>query len=108
MDLNGLWTNGVGIYNAKDGYSYNRLGVWNRVAYYWEYSGFDSCDGHPDGSGRYHHHVNPKCLYTDTGSSHSSIIGWAFDSYPIYGAYAVTSRQMTHHRLLKNSQQVGI
>lgn len=38
MGVNGLWTNGVGIYNAKDGYSYNNLSVWNRNAYYWEYS----------------------------------------------------------------------
>ena len=38
MGLIGLWTNGLGIYNAKDGYSYNSLGVWNRNAYFWEYS----------------------------------------------------------------------
>ena len=36
MGTNGLWKNGVAIYNAKDGYSYNSLGVWNRNAYYWE------------------------------------------------------------------------
>ena len=34
----GVWKNGVAMYNAWDGYSYNSLGVWNRNAYYWEYS----------------------------------------------------------------------
>lgn len=38
MGVIGLWKNGVGIYNAKDGYSYNNQSVWNRNAYYWEYS----------------------------------------------------------------------
>jgi len=53
----GLWIDGVSMFNPKDGYSYNSLGVWNRNAYYWEYSSFDSCNGHPDSSKEYHIHV---------------------------------------------------
>ena len=52
---------------------------------------FDSCYGHPDGSGTYHHHVNPNCMYTPSSSSHSPIIGWAYDGYPIYGPYGYSS-----------------
>jgi hypothetical protein len=37
----GLWINGVSIYNADDGYSYNNQGVWNRNAYMYEGVSFD-------------------------------------------------------------------
>jgi len=84
----GIWSNGVSIFNAKDGMSYNNAGVWNRDALYWEGISFDNCLGHPAPGGEYHHHVNPKCLYDDTDSTnHSPIIGYAFDGFPIYGAY---------------------
>ena len=47
--------------------------------------------GHPDKSGTYHNHVNPVCMYTASSTSHSPIIGWAWDGYPIYGPYGYTS-----------------
>ena len=84
----GVWSNGVSIFNAKDGMSYNDEGIWNRDAYYWEGASFDDCLGHPAGNGEYHHHVSPTCLYDDTDSlNHSPIIGYAFDGFPVYGAY---------------------
>lgn len=84
----GVWSNGVAIYNASDGMSYNNDGTWHRNAYYFEGSSFDDCLGHPDQSGCYHHHVNPRCLYNDSAKTqHSPIIGYAFDGYPVYGAY---------------------
>ncbi len=50
---------------------------------------FDPCLGHPNNTHEYHLHVNPTCLYDDTDSSqHAPIIGFAFDGFPIYGAYA--------------------
>lgn len=92
----GVWTNGVSVFNAKDGMSYNNAGVWNRNALYYEGSSFDDCLGHPAPNGEYHHHVNPTCLYDDTDSlNHSPIIGFAFDGYPIYGAYAYTNTDGT-------------
>jgi hypothetical protein len=92
----GVWTNGVSIFNVSDAQSYNNAGVWNRNAFYWEAPGFDNCLGHPQQQGEYHHHVNPKCLYDATNSSvHSPIIGWAFDGYPVYGAYAYTNTNGT-------------
>jgi hypothetical protein len=92
----GVWSNGVSIYNAKDGMSYSNAGVWNRNALYYEGVSFDSCLGHPAQNGEYHHHVNPKCLYDDTDSTnHSPIIGFAFDGFPIYGAYAYTNTNGT-------------
>ncbi|MBS1914430.1 MAG: YHYH protein [Bacteroidetes bacterium] len=84
----GVWTNGVSIFNAKDAHSYNNQNVWNQNAIIVEGSSFDACLGHPAPNGEYHHHLNPRCLYDDQDSSHHSpIIGFAFDGYPIYGAY---------------------
>ena len=88
----GVWSNGVSIFNAWDAMSYLNGGVWRQNAIVVEGPSFDSCLGHPAPNGEYHHHLNPKCLYNDRDSSrHSPIIGFAFDGYPIYGAYAYTN-----------------
>ena len=85
----GVWTNGVSIFNTQDAMSYNNRGKWNQNAYFFEGSGFDNCLGHPAPGGEYHHHVSPKCLYDiNDNAHHSPIIGYAFDGYPVYGAYA--------------------
>jgi len=92
----GIWTNGVSIYNAWDGMSYNNKGYCDQNAYYFEGVSFDTCLGHPAQNGEYHHHINPKCLYNDADSlHHSPIIGYAFDGFPIYGAYAYTNTNGT-------------
>jgi len=84
----GVWSNGVSIFNAKDAMSYNGQGIWNQNAYFFEGASFDNCLGHPAPNGEYHHHVNPTCLYNDTDSLvHAPIIGYAFDGFPVYGAY---------------------
>ena len=80
-------------------------GVWNRDAIKYEKLGFDCSKGHPAGT-NYHHHQNPSAfkndltlvsticnlydadgLYTINTSQHSPLIGFAYDGYPIYGAY---------------------
>ncbi len=88
----GVWKNGVSVFNVSDAMSYNNAGVWNRNAYFWEGPGFDLCLGHPQQQGEYHHHVSPTCLYDQTDSiHHSPVIGYAFDGFPIYGAYAYSN-----------------
>lgn len=81
-------------------------GVWNRDAVVAEKAGFDCAKGHP-AMGNYHHHQNPSAfnldlnvistvcnlyladgLYTIDASQHSPLIGFAYDGFPIYGAYA--------------------
>ena len=103
----GVWTNGVSIFNVSDAMSYNNAGVWNRNAYYWEgdkfgtvTNGFDNCLGHPQQQGEYHHHVSPKCLYNIYDSTHHSpIIGYAFDGYPVYGAYGYSDSMNTSSKI---------
>lgn len=81
-------------------------GVWNRDAVVGERLGFDCSKGHPAGT-NYHHHQNPSAfkldikvisticnlydadgLYVIDSSKHSPLIGFAYDGFPIYGAYA--------------------
>ena len=67
-----------------------------RDALFWEGISFDNCLGHPAPNGEYHLHVNPTCLYDDTDSTvHSPIIGYAFDGFPIYGAYGFSNTNGT-------------
>lgn len=92
----GVWTNGVSIFNAKDARSYQNAGVWNQNAITVEGPGFDDCLGHPAPNGEYHHHLNPTCLYYDVDASmHSPIIGYAFDGFPVYGAFAYSNTDGT-------------
>ncbi len=79
--------------------------AWSRDAIPAEKGGFDCSKGHP-ANGNYHHHQNPSSfkldlnvvsticnlydadgLYTLDSNSHSPLIGFAYDGYPIYGAY---------------------
>lgn len=79
---------------------------WNRDAIPAEMGGFDCSKGHP-AMGNYHHHQNPSAfkldkvvlsnicnlydangLYMIDSSSHSPLIGYAYDGFPIYGAFA--------------------
>ena len=80
--------------------------VWNRDAVVAERIGFDCAKGHP-AMGNYHHHQNPSAfkldlnvistvcnlydadgLYIINANQHSPLIGFAYDGFPIYGAYA--------------------
>ena len=84
----GLLTNGVAIYNGWDGFSYMDKGYWLRNAFVFEGISFDSCNGHPDPRGFYHVHLIPSCLYDPHDhTKHSPIIGYMFDSYPVYGSF---------------------
>lgn len=102
----GLWSNGVAVFNPKDGQHWNSstnsfaMGMvdngWNRNALYYEGVSFDNCLGHPGPDGTYHNHVNPSCLYDGTDSTqHSPIIGYAFDGFPIYGAFGYANADGT-------------
>ncbi|WP_341903300.1 YHYH protein [Fluviicola taffensis] len=81
-------------------------GVWNRDAVVAERGGFDCAKGHP-AMGNYHHHQSPSAfdldlqvistvcnlydsdgLYAIDSTQHSPLIGYAYDGFPIYGAYA--------------------
>lgn len=86
---------------------------WNRDAVPAEKLGFDCSKGHP-AMGNYHHHQNPSAfnldltvisticdlyaadgLYAINTSEHSPLIGYAYDGFPIYGAYGYANADGT-------------
>jgi hypothetical protein len=97
----GVFVNGVAIYNAQDAQSFNNQGVWYQNAVVFEEDGMDIALGHPSpvqgggniGSyvvGQYHHHQRPVSLLSQLGddsASHSPLVGFAFDGFPVYGPY---------------------
>jgi uncharacterized protein (TIGR03437 family) len=87
-------------------------GIWVRNAAYGEAETFDNCNAHQPNVGMYHNHVNPVCLRAQLNDNvvavysgrlgtqyaektapwtHSPILGWAFDGYPVYGPYAYSN-----------------
>ncbi len=83
----------------------NTVRPWNRDAIPAERPGFDCAKGHP-AMGNYHHHQNPSAfnldlnvistvcnlyaadgLYVIDSTQHSPLIGFAYDGFPMYGAY---------------------
>ncbi len=92
----GVWRNGVSVFNAKDARSYNNKNIWHQNAIVVEAASFDDCLGHPAPNGEYHHHLNPVCLYDQANkTAHSPIIGYAFDGFPVYGAYGYANTDGT-------------
>ncbi|MFM1772132.1 MAG: hypothetical protein RLZZ71_1274 [Bacteroidota bacterium] len=88
-------------------------GVWNRDAVPAERIGFDCAKGHP-AMGNYHHHQNPSAfnldlvvlsnvcdiyaadgLYVINSTEHSPLLGYAYDGFPIYGAYGYANADGT-------------
>ncbi|MBL7887341.1 MAG: YHYH protein [Flavobacterium sp.] len=91
----------------------NTTQAWNRDAVVAERAGFDCSKGHPAGT-NYHHHQNPSAfdldltvlsticnlydsdgLYTINPSQHSPLIGFAYDGFPVYGAYGYANTDGT-------------
>ncbi len=87
--------------------------AWNRDAIPAEKAGFDCAKAHP-AMGNYHHHQNPSAfnldltvisnvcdtypsdgLYVINPSQHAPLLGFAYDGFPIYGAYAYTNTNGT-------------
>lgn len=90
----GVSVNGIPVYNPFE--DQNETSAYGRI--------FSSCCGHPQRDGVYHYHKYPTCLRFIQGSiwqsekekcddidallesdSHSPLIGFALDGWPIYG-----------------------
>lgn len=87
--------------------------AWNRDAIPAERAGFDCAKAHP-AMGNYHHHQNPSAfnldlcvlsticdtypsdgLYVINPTQHSPLLGFAYDGFPIYGAYGYANADGT-------------
>ncbi|MBC8127111.1 MAG: sulfatase-like hydrolase/transferase [Gloeobacteraceae cyanobacterium ES-bin-144] len=116
----GYFVDGVAMFDSRDGFSYinstavdansptNRGdGNWNRDAFVNEGITFDPAYAHQAGN-LHHYHANPAGLryllgdsvtynattnrYTETpNGTHSPILAWTFDGFPLYGPYGYSS-----------------
>lgn len=69
-----------------------------RDARAWEVT--DACEGHPEGTGKYHYHSLPKCgLTADVAGQHSAVIGYAADGFAIYGPQGDGGKTITNDDL---------
>jgi len=55
----------------------------------------DACQGHPQRAGIYHYHSLTTC-YADEGAGHSSMVGYAFDGFGLYGLRGEDGRVLTN------------
>ena len=113
----GVFVDGVIQFDSRDAFSVTAvggtegnpgLGIWNRDAFVNEGVTFDPANAHQPGSGQYHYHANAIALRHRLGDhvnfdpvtklyseapgsvppSHSPILGWVRDGFPVYGPYA--------------------
>ncbi|SNT38306.1 YHYH protein [Granulicella rosea] len=103
---------GTGGSTNSSGWTGGGDGIWRRNAVYAEAVTFDPCNAHQPGSGEYHYHDNPICLRYQLGDNvqklgssdlnpqyaevsanftHSPILGWTWDGYPVYGPYGYSN-----------------
>lgn len=110
-----VWVNTAIIHNQLDAFYWNGTEdvddnaagteYWTRNARLAEGPTFDPAGAHQPFTGESHHHISPFALRYELGDhmdynpsthtyseasgtpSHSPILGWSFDGYPIYGPY---------------------
>lgn len=96
----GMLVNGVAIFGLGSAKYYNGtnnngqgIGTWNVEVKISEGVSLDYPLGaHPQQQGAYHSHSRPIRLYSATGTNtHSPIVGFAFDGFPVYGPYGYSN-----------------
>ena len=89
----GVAINGVVFFNPRAALTETRAGVEYEVNAVDDHNslGIDDGSGHPQEDGIYHYHSDPKLMYTKDSTTHSPLLGYALDGYPIYGPYGYDS-----------------
>lgn len=131
----GYFVNGVALFDNRDAFYWNGSsevqgnGLWNRDAYVNESVTFDAALAHQAGA-NHHYHANPIALrhqlgdhvdYNPTNNrysegtnspTHSPILAWVRDGFPIYGPYGYSNptnpasgvRRMVSGFVIRNGQ----
>ena len=82
----GVLLSGVRLFNAAD--------EAGRDAVAWEIQ--DSCQGHPEQSGAYHHHSVSSCIsQKDQSGQHSPLVGYVADGFGLYGNQGEGGKALT-------------
>jgi hypothetical protein len=113
-----LAVNGVPFFGNRSADSYKSStntntstgdGLWHSDAWYNEGATMDALgNGHNTSTGAYHYHANPISLYSTSSASHSPIVGFAYDGYPIYGpfGYSTATNSSSAIKRIKSSYQL--
>ena len=139
----GYFVDGVAMFNCWEAFYWSGSadtgggsgGYWNRDAYVNEGATFDAAYAHQQNTGTYHYHANPIALRyllgdhvnynavsnsyseaTNVPTSHSPILAWVADGYPLYGPYGYSNalnpasglRRMISGYVPRNGQQSGV
>jgi len=88
MDVIGAFVNGLPIYNQFEALSYQAANLWHYDAVANNDDGTLTAAGHP--RAELTHAAAPGLLeqLIQNGASHSPLIGFALDGYPVYGPWA--------------------
>ena len=91
----GIAVNGALAFNGNTGVAIDTTSNWHYDAMFRNEVGRDTAGGNPDTNNRYGY-VQPSPqtvgLSEWSTSTHSPIVGWAFDGCPIYGPYGYTDK----------------
>ena len=75
------------------GYFFNALDLRGEDAVAHEIQ--DGCQGHPQNTGAYHYHNLSSCV-ADSGTTHSQLVGYAFDGFGIFGKRGENGRVLSN------------
>lgn len=95
----GVAINGVPIYDYTskgeiDLYNYNSKKDTYALGQ------LDKCGGHAGRGDDYHYHIKPKCMIENIKNyTPKTIIGWAFDGYPIFGYKDLSGTEIDKNEL---------
>jgi hypothetical protein len=81
----GIVLTGAALFDAFD--------AGGRDAVAWETQ--DACSGHPQDHGAYHYHSLTSCL-ADPGDGQSTLLGYAYDGFGIYGSRGADGEELTN------------
>jgi hypothetical protein len=80
----GILESGVLLYNGLD--EKGKDAVANEIQ--------DSCDGHPEQSGKYHHHNLSRCIASKNTAKTTKLVGYTFDGYGIYEEFDASGNRL--------------
>ena len=104
-DVWGVFANGVPLYNLFEGASYQGQNLWHFDPLATSDDGTYIANGHSrDTSHRLDLGMLPK-LMADS-SKHSPILGYAFDGYPIYGAWGFITNAASELRMRRSGYRL--
>ena len=107
----GIATNGALITNANSGVTHTDSTTFTYNSMYRNEVSRDNAGGAPDSNNIYGYiQPSPQAVALDnwSTSTHSPIVGWAFDGFPIYGPYGYSDRANASSSIKRIDSSYGL